>query len=583
MPIAGTLKLNGCNYQFGWDLISQDVANNTSTVSFYGILTPTGSYVAWSSGTASVHTAQAGLRTRYTQSEVVVQSNFTFPHNADGTLTLAPGYGINTTFTSGSGTVIIQLPQIKRFATITATPSSLTDEDDPYITFTNPGGATNLNVWLEVNPNGTHYAQRTLDITSGTYTWDLTEEEREQLRAELTTSNKGTIRLGLYSTQSGTTSASYKDIPYEIINATPLIRGATIDEADEKIVSNNLTRTGYFITGYSDIHGYITSPAEPQKGGRIVKYQMVLEDKSVDIPIDTREGIIYDVSKIIGMRTSCEFKAIDNRGNIGRYGVVFGSNSIDYSAIQLDKENCTLERNATGENATLTFSGEFWNNSFGNRTNEIRSTTYIIKKSDGTEVVGTTPITPTIDGSSFSFSGLIAGDNNTLWNLGDVYEVELTISDFLTSDTITFTLNSAYPNICIDKQGVGINCIYDSNLGGHLQVGGKVIDVGSEDLEWTLLGTTTSNNRINLPTEWKELYVISSVAGSSSIVLTWYVLKKVVEMGKTQYRTGFYLTSAVNYGASIYFRNNGATGELIESYSNGSSVIANQTTYWYYR
>lgn len=475
MPIAGTLKLNGCNYQFGWDLISQDVANNTSTVSFYGILTPTGSYVAWSSGTASIHTAQAGLRTRYTQSEVVVQSNFTFPHNADGTLTLAPGYGINTTFTSGSGTVIIQLPQIKRFATITATPSSLTDEDDPYITFTNPGGATNLNVWLEVNPNGEHYAQRNLTITSGTYTWELTEEEREQLRAELTTSNKGTIRLGLYSTQSGTTSASYKDIPYEIINATPLIRGATIDEADEKIVSNNLTRTGYFITGYSDIHGYITSPAEPRKGGRIVKYQMILEDKSVDIPIDTREGIIYDVPKIIGMRTSCEFKAIDNRGNIGRYGVVFGSNSIDYSAIQLDKENCTLERDATGENATLTFNGSFWNSSFGNRTNEIRNITYIIKKADGTEAVGTTPITPTIDGSSFSFSGLIAGDNNTLWNLGDVYEVELTISDFLTSDTITFTLNSFYPNICIDKQGVGIMCAYDSNIGGGLQVLGEVV------------------------------------------------------------------------------------------------------------
>ena len=182
MPIVGTLQLNGCNYQFGWDLISQDVANNKSTVSFYGILNVTNSYVAWSGGTASVHTASAGLSNRYNQgSYVVVQSNFTFSHNADGTLTLAPGYTFNTNFTSGSGTVVITLPQIKRFAQITSTPSSLTDEDDPYITFTNPGNATNLNVWLEINPNGSHYATRTLDITSGTYTWELTSAEREQL------------------------------------------------------------------------------------------------------------------------------------------------------------------------------------------------------------------------------------------------------------------------------------------------------------------------------------------------------------------------------------------------------------------
>lgn len=562
MPIAGTLNLNGCNYQFGWDLISQDVANNTSTVSFYGILNPTGNYVAWSSGTASIHTAQAQLRTRYTQSEVVVQSNFTFKHNNDGTLTLAPGYGINTTFTSGSGTVIIQLPQIKRFATITATPSSLTDEDDPYITFTNPGNATNLNVWLEVNPNGTHYATRNLDITSGTYTWELTEAERNQLRAELKTSNTGKIRLGLYSTQSGTTNASYKDIPFEIINATPTQPDFYISEADPIILEEQLT-SGNFINYYSDVRATITTQSQAQKGGTIVKYRFVFGDKTIDFPSGSNNVVLENIPPI---RTGTIYKieAIDNRGNIGESsGRAFGGNGIGFIAISLDKEDCSLERTSTGENATLTFSGMVDIRNFGNKTNEIRSVQYRLKNGselvyfttndtnylknknyysyngstytllvEGTDYnvgdiitgtvyqdVGTTTITPTIEGEpwttrkTFSFTGLIAGDNNTEWNLEDVYEVELTISDYLSSDTVSFVLNSARPNICIDKNGVGINCVYDSNLGGSLQVNGKVV---GENVYSTTDEIETNDKWIDGKTIYRKVIYVSSLPNATS-------------------------------------------------------------------
>lgn len=487
MPIVGTLQLNGCNYQFGWDLISQSTANNTSTVSFYGILNVTNNYVAWSSGTASVHTAQAGLSTRYNKgSYVVVQSNFTFTHNNDGTLTLRPGYTFNTNFTSGSGTVVITLPQIKRFAQITSTPSSLNDKQDPYITFTNPGNATNLNSWLEVNPNGAHIASRNIDISSGTYTWELTNQERDQLRSQIPNSNTGTIRLGLYSTQNGTTGASYKDIPFSIILGNPIRAAFTLTEENTKITSNNLlTNPAYdVIKGYSNKKATITTAnkGEAIKGASIVKYRFVSEDKTGEISVDIPYSATEDVEGILYSLTNLKYvlETIDSRGNTSNYGgFVVGPRLVNYSPISFNKDSCTLERDngQVGENAILTLDGYIWNGNFGNKTNEIRSLTYKLKKTDSdTWITGTTTITPTLNENSFTYSGAIASDNSDgKWDLNSSYNVEITIEDYLETSTISFILNSATPTLSLDKQGVGIMCAYDSNIGGGLQVLGEVV------------------------------------------------------------------------------------------------------------
>lgn len=501
-PIVGTLQLSGCNYQFGWDLISQNTANNTSTVSFYGILNVTNNYVSWSSGTASVHTASAGLSTRYNKgSYVVVQSNFTFTHNNDGNLTLTLGYSFNTTYTSGSGTVVITLPQIKRFAQITSTPSSLNDEGEPYITFTNPGNATNLNAWLEVNPTGTHYATRNIDISSGTYTWELTNEEREQLRSVIPNSNTGTIRLGLYSTQSGTTGATYKDIPFSIINANPTQATFTLTEENTKITSNNLlTNPAYdVIEGYSNKKATITTAnkGEAIKGASIVKYRFISEDKTGEISVDIPYSATEDVEGTLYGLTNLEYilETIDSRGNTSSDGgLIIGPRLVNYSPISFNKDSCILERDdgQVGENATLTLDGYIWNGNFGNKANEIRSLTYRLKKTDSdTWIIGTTTITPTLNENSFTYSGAIASDNSDgKWDLDSSYNVEITIEDYLETSTISFILNSAKPTLSLDKNGVGVLCAYDNNKGGVLQVDGKVIDGGT--LLWTNSSPTSN-------------------------------------------------------------------------------------------
>ena len=119
----GRVYLNGCNYEIAYDLLSQSIANNTSTVRFYGILHVTNNYIAWSSGSARVWGQTNGLGTRYNKGDHwLVQQDVTISHNADGTKTGVYVDGsLNTTFVSGTASGYINLPTIPRASSITAT------------------------------------------------------------------------------------------------------------------------------------------------------------------------------------------------------------------------------------------------------------------------------------------------------------------------------------------------------------------------------------------------------------------------------------------------------------------------------
>lgn len=484
---VGRIYLSGCNYELAYDLLSQSSENNTSNVRLYGILHVTNNYISWSSGTASIHTESAGIGTYYSKGDyVVIQRDFTWAHDANGNFSATIGYGLTTTFVSGSSSGVITLPKINRFATITETPSSLTDEGTPYIKFTNPGNATNLNVWLEVNPNGAHYATRNLSITSGTYTWELTEAERNQLRAVIPNSNKATIRLGLYSTQGSSSGASYKDIPFSIVNANPTFTNFEFEDANNttKTLTGSTTNNVIHVAGYSNIKATISTSnkAVANKQATMSKYQFQI---GTGTPIDIAYSSSASVNGTINKATSGTYKVIafDSRGNTTT--VTKQATSVkNYTNLSINKQNCSFLRdnNQVADTATLTLSGTFWHSNFGATTNSIKSVTYRFKKTTSSSwTTGTTQITSDVQvsGNNFSYSGNIAGDTSTKWDLASSYDIQVTISDKLSSDTVTFTLNSAIPTLSLDKEGVGVLCSYDSNIGGKLQVDGKIIDGGT--------------------------------------------------------------------------------------------------------
>ena len=491
MPVVSTIQLNGCNFQFCYDLISQSATNNTSTISIYGILNVTNNYVAWSSGRAWTHTASANLATYYSRgSYVVTQGNFTFTHDSNGDLTLTAGYGVETTFTSGSGTATWSLPHIDRFA-IMLDATNFNDEGNPSFTYNNPRNLT-LTAWLEINPVGEHLAERTITNagSSGTYTWVLTNEERNQLRAKIPQNNSAICRIGIISTIGGTSSASYKDKTFSIVNANPTFNNYDIE--DVNTITKNLTGSTLNnvvnVNGYSNIKATISTlnKAEAIKQASMVKYRLLIGDASVDINYSDESSVNGTLNNVT--TGTYNLYAIDSRNN-STLVTKQATSVINYEKITLDKQNCSFVRddNQVGENAILTINGTFWNDDFGAVTNSIKSVTYKLKKTDSsTWITGTTTITPTTSGNSFTFTGMIASDNlDTTWDLDASYNLELTISDELSSATIdNLVLNSAVPTLSLDKNGVGVMCAFDSQLGGYLQVNGEIVKTGIGELLW---------------------------------------------------------------------------------------------------
>ena len=236
------------NYKVGYDIISQSVANNTTTVRFYGVLNVTGNNISWAWANASVWGASWGLGTSYGRGDhIVVQQDVTITHKNDGTYSGTLSGTLSASWTGGTATGTFTLPKINRIAIVSAV-SDFNDETNPTITFTNPAGF-NINAFMKVGDND--IVNITHIPSTGTYTFDLTTAQRNQLR-QLCTEQTLTVRVGIRTENSSGTiiGGSYKDKTMTLINAEPTFTAAyedtnattlAITQDDQQIIRNNST------------------------------------------------------------------------------------------------------------------------------------------------------------------------------------------------------------------------------------------------------------------------------------------------------------------------------------------------------
>lgn len=166
------------------------------------------------------------------------------------------------------------LDGLPRQATITAA-ANFTDVDNPSISFSNPGGHR-IDVWLEPNPVGEHLCVRENIPNTGSYTWNLTDAEREALRNKCA-GKSCTIRLGLYSYVGGTEYADYRDMTYTMTE-----NEATKPAVKLEVSPNNGSLpsafNGLYIQGKSKVNGTVS--ATGKYGASITGYLGWVEDKS---------------------------------------------------------------------------------------------------------------------------------------------------------------------------------------------------------------------------------------------------------------------------------------------------------------
>ena len=338
-------------------------------------------------------------------------------------------------------------------ATITGGSASLTDEGNPYITFTNPTGST-MDVWLEVNPSGTHYAERTGIPNTGTYTWTLTTTERNQLRATIPNSNTGTLRMGLYTNLGGThTYTSVKDITLSIINANPIFTTISYEDIDGN-VSDVTGNNQYIVQNESDLIVTILSAnkAVAQKGATMIKYTFSVANVAAEQAYST-STIDKDLEALSSSTNqTLTVSAVDSRGNITPVTATvlvlpYSPPVVNVSATRLNNFEADTTLVVGGTFSRLTVSSVD-KNTIGATAVEYRY------RQDGGTWGGWTAMTRTLGTGTFTTTNV----SLTLVN-SSVFDFEVRATDTLSATTQSVTVDRGVPIFMISDNlnsiGVG--------------------------------------------------------------------------------------------------------------------------------
>lgn len=261
------------NYSVNSQEIQVDNDNNRSLVRVWVDVWRTNGYTTYGSGTVTVSCNGSNQSASITSSQKITSTairlgtwDFWVGHNDDGSKTVwISGIIQHSRFSSDWNGYNHALTNIPRQAKITSC-SDFTDEQNPSFSFSNPGNF-NMECWLEPNPNGTHLAIRTVEGTSGTFTWNLTDDERKQLR-QACSGKSCTIRVGLYSKDK--TWASYVDKKFSMTNAEPTIEEVEYRDNDSTIVG--ITKDNQLIVQGKSSFTVLIPAAKPKKEASIVKY-----------------------------------------------------------------------------------------------------------------------------------------------------------------------------------------------------------------------------------------------------------------------------------------------------------------------
>ena len=340
---------------------SRDINNNKSnvTVSVRFYRTNTG-YTTYGSGTVyckidgTQYSASVGPTQKITNSGIVLfTKTLDISHNGDGkkTLTCSAWINHNAPLTSSEQSYSQELTAIPRQANLTAAPN-FNDEQNPTITYSNPAGnaVDSLQACIILGDNN-DISYRGITKTGTSYTFDLTEEEREKLRNSCNNANSRNVTFCIETIIGGKGYYSTITKTLTIVNASPTLY-PIIEDTNDYVVS---------LTGKaSKLVKYFSSPlvetgSSAKKGAWITNNAMSNGNKYTTNASDT----FYNVDNAV-----FGFWAKDSRGNevYQEINKINEGNWIDYVKITC---NATPTNPTTDGKMTLNINGNYWNGNFG--------------------------------------------------------------------------------------------------------------------------------------------------------------------------------------------------------------------------
>lgn len=235
-------------YDIHVDTLSQSIANNTSTIRVWVIAWRTNQgYQTYGSGYCIVNINGEEYYDDITPAQVIdyesdtlmFDRTVTIPHDADGKKTIyVSAYFDHTRFNSNSQGFNVTLTAIPRQANLLTAPNFY-DVDNPTITYSNPAGAaaTSLQACISLDNSTATIAYRDVSKTGSSYTFNLTQAERNTLLAATPNSNTKAVYFKLKTVIGGVTYYSNIQRTFTVKNANPTITGVSYQDTNAATIA----------------------------------------------------------------------------------------------------------------------------------------------------------------------------------------------------------------------------------------------------------------------------------------------------------------------------------------------------------
>lgn len=304
MALSGTISkfITGREYRIEWSA-TQNIAGNYSDITCVHKLINNAYYDLYINSRSNTCTVD-GESKSYTSDAISTTGGSTITlgttthrvyHNSDGSksVTITGTFNIQATLagsyvSSITASQSVTLDKIPRAAQITSAPN-FTDEENPTITYANNAGTIVSKIEACItNADGTtiYAAYREISTTANSYTFSLTDAERQALQAACTGKSM-TVCFYLKTTLAGDTYYTYVYKTLTIANAEPTLAPA-VSEANSTAAS--LTGDANKLIKYASNANFAFN-AQAKKGASITSYSLVCGSKSANTATGTLEAI----------------------------------------------------------------------------------------------------------------------------------------------------------------------------------------------------------------------------------------------------------------------------------------------------
>lgn len=338
------------------------------------------------------------------------------------------------------------------------------------VTWTNPSG-TSTSLKLCKTDNSVIIDYGTLTGTSKSIT-----PTASKIYSLTPNSNTYKARYIITTTANGKSYTNSKDFTFTVTNSNPTFSNFTYQDTNTTITA--LTGNNQIlVNGYSNVKATVSTAnkATAKNSATMKTYKLAVGNKNVSANYNASANVNLSINSI--NNNVLDLYAIDSRGNSTK--VRKTATIKNYSNIKIKTVSVTRQNNV-GTVTTLKFEGEFWNASFGSVTNVITNCKYKYKTtSSSTWTDGKTTLTYTISGNKITGSLNAQGDKGTDgFSANNSYNIQLILSDKLSTATYNVILPSGNPALAIYKNNVAIGQQYDTSEESKLQVNGNTSVAG---------------------------------------------------------------------------------------------------------